>query len=330
MTNTPSTPKSLRCAVYARVSSDRQDVENSLDRQVHACRKWAAQYGHRIVDPVYTDEAISGSTTLGRPALQRLLAILSARAPLPFDAVLVDDDSRLDRGGKLASLVEAFQSRGVALVAVDSGRDMTAEGEQLLNHVKAGLNEHYIHEIARRTRNGIASKVRHGYHGGGTIYGYRLIPEWPEGLAPQSRSRDNRIGTNIAIDEAQAEVVRKIFRLYGASDALGFKAIAQKLNADGIKSPRGGFWDLNAVRTVLLNRRYRGDWTWGVHRWRKKPEGLLTEAERQRVLATGHAPRQRTRRPESEHVECRREDRRIISDDLWERVQTRFAGTRSR
>ena len=35
---TGSRARGLRCAIYARVSTDKQDVENSLDRQLLACR----------------------------------------------------------------------------------------------------------------------------------------------------------------------------------------------------------------------------------------------------------------------------------------------------
>ncbi len=173
----------LRCALYARVSSDKQDVANSLDRQLRACREWAERNGHRLLDsPRFVDEAKSGASLVARPALQRLLSALRAPGALPFDAVVVDDDSRLDRGGVLAQLAATFQARGVRLYAVDTGRDLTDDSQRLLNHVKAAMNEEYLHELGRRTRNGIASKVLRGYHGGGKVYGYRLGPEWPDSV----------------------------------------------------------------------------------------------------------------------------------------------------
>ena len=212
---TRSPAATLRCVVYARVSSDRQDVENSLDRQLRACREWAERNGHVLLeDLAFIDEARSGASTLARPAFQRLLGALRTRLPLPFDAVLLDDDSRLDRGGKMAGIVEAFQVRGVRLITVDSGRDLTEESERLLVHVKSGLNEHYLHELARRTRNGLASKVLHGFHAGGRTYGYRLVPVWPEGVAPERRDRGNRVGTLVEVCEDQARVVRRIFEQY--------------------------------------------------------------------------------------------------------------------
>ena len=67
-----------------------------------------------------------------------------------------------------------------------------------------------------------------------------------------------------------------------------------------------------------------GDWTWNTHRWRKKPESLMSEEERQRVRETGRHPRQRVAVPESQHVKVTRKDLRIVSQPLWEAVSARF------
>lgn len=256
----------LRCAIYARVSSDKQDVENSLDRQLRACRAWAEKNGHVAPeDLVFIDEARSGASTLARPAFLRLMEALRRGGRLPFDAVLVDDDSRLDRGGRMAEIVEAFQVRGVRLIPVDSGRDLTDENERLLVHVKSGLNEHYLHELARRTRNGLASRVLHGYHAGGRIYGYQLRPEWPADLPPERRERENRLGTRVEIHPEQAAIVRRIFEL--TLRGVGQRAVAHALNAERIPSSRGKpSWDSSAVRVILLNRKYIGDWSWNTAR----------------------------------------------------------------
>lgn len=322
----PESARPLRCAIYARVSTDKQDTENSLDRQLRACRRWAAEQGHAVLDDlIFFDEAKSGASTLARPAFQRLLGLLRSRDSRPFDAVLVDDDSRLDRSGKMAEIVDAFQSRRVRLISVDSGRDLTEEGERLLVHVKSGLNEHYLHELARRTRNGLAAKVVHGFHAGGRTFGYRFTPLWPEGLPVEKRERRDRIGTRIEVDEEQAQVVRRIFQSY--AEGAGFRAIAVSLNEDGIPSSRGRpAWDPSGVRVILLNPRYTGDWSWNRLGWHKTPESLLSPAEKERVLLTGRHPRRATPRPAEDLVESKREDLRIVPQDLWEAVRARFKG----
>lgn len=295
----------MRAAVYLRVSTDRQDVRNSVARQFAACRTWAAANGASVLEEhVYRDEVISGST-LARPGLQRILKLLRAKAAPPFDALLVDDSSRLDRGGNLAELVRLFADRDVQLIAVDSGRDLTGEDEELLVHVKAGLDSHYLREIARRTRAGLAQRALRGFWTGGTVYGYKL-----------TKTTD---GTTIEIDPDQAKLVRQMFawRVAGA----GYREIALKLNDGPHSSPRGGTWDATCVRAILKNPKYRGDWKWNVRRWRKRPESMHADTKR--------TSRRSTIRPVADHVTMRREDLRIVADDVWAAVAATFAGSRA-
>lgn len=315
---------SLICAVYLRVSSDLQDVENSKDRQLRACREWAARNDATIPEHlIFVDEARSATSTIARPAFQRILDAVRRRGAVPFDVLLVDDDSRLDRGGKLAELTEVFQSRGVKLIVADSGRDITSDDERLLVHVKSGLNEQYIRELSRRTRNGIAARVLHGFHSGGKVYGYRLVPLWPEGLAPERRDRKARIGTKVEIDPAEAAIVLRVFKAYARGE--GLRAISLALHDDGVRSSRGReWWDISAVRDVLLNAKYAGDWSWNRGRFQKVPESLLTDAERERARERGTHPRRRAARV-GEVVTRHAEELRIVPDDLWRAVHARFS-----
>ena len=86
----------MRCAVYARYSSDMQR-ETSLEDQIAVARAYAQRYRWAVLDEhIYADPAISGASIMGRPALQGLLAA-AARSPAPFDIVVVDDSSRVSR-----------------------------------------------------------------------------------------------------------------------------------------------------------------------------------------------------------------------------------------
>src|SRR6202007_3478790 len=75
-------PKTLRCAIYTRVSTEQgleQDF-NSLDNQREAAEayiKSQAHEGWRCLPAQYNDGGFSGAT-LERPALQKLLADVRA------------------------------------------------------------------------------------------------------------------------------------------------------------------------------------------------------------------------------------------------------------
>ena len=74
--NTDYTP----VALYARVSSDRQDVDLSIAAQLRALRDYAAKNGY-IVAREYVDEAAKGSTP--SPSSPCLGARASASSPSP-------------------------------------------------------------------------------------------------------------------------------------------------------------------------------------------------------------------------------------------------------
>ena len=79
-----TTKRSLRCAIYTRVSTDQgleQDF-NSLDAQREACEayiKSQAHVGWRLVRDRYDDGGYSGGS-MERPALQKLLADVAGKA----------------------------------------------------------------------------------------------------------------------------------------------------------------------------------------------------------------------------------------------------------
>ena len=78
-------------ALYARVSSEKQDVDLSISAQLRALREYAQSHGYRVVRE-YVDEAESGRTSR-RPAFRRMIA--EARRPNPpFRMVLVWKYSR--------------------------------------------------------------------------------------------------------------------------------------------------------------------------------------------------------------------------------------------
>ena len=86
----PLTP----AALYARVSSDRQDVDLSVAAQLRALRDYAERNGY-LVAREYVDEAESGRTA-DRPQFRRMLDE-AAKPEAPFKEILVWKFSRFTR-----------------------------------------------------------------------------------------------------------------------------------------------------------------------------------------------------------------------------------------
>ena len=95
----------MRVAIYARVSTDGQTVEN----QVRDLKRWAKNAGHEIV-AVFTDEGISGAK--GREDRKALDELMKAAVRREFDLVAAWSVDRLGRSLKgLLGLLEELEVR---------------------------------------------------------------------------------------------------------------------------------------------------------------------------------------------------------------------------
>ena len=84
----------IPAALYARVSSEKQDVDLSISAQLRGLRSYAEKNGYSIVRE-FVDEAESGRTSQ-RPVFQEMIAV-ARRKPAPFKAILVWKLSRFAR-----------------------------------------------------------------------------------------------------------------------------------------------------------------------------------------------------------------------------------------
>ena len=66
-------------AIYARVSSDRQDVDLSISAQLKALREYAARNGYTVIKE-FVDEAESGRST-ARPAFREMISMARMKHP---------------------------------------------------------------------------------------------------------------------------------------------------------------------------------------------------------------------------------------------------------
>jgi site-specific DNA recombinase len=294
-----------RCAIYARFSTEMQRT-TSLEDQIRNCRKFAAQTGYEVLDEhVYQDTALSGFGVEHRPAYQRLVAAALTTVP-PFSVILVDDLSRLSRDlVETLKLYRRLKGQGVELVAVADGIQTSHQMAKLQITIKGLVNELYLDDLRDRTHRGLTGRALRGRSTGGRLFGYRTRP--------------GTEGAEWVVFEPEAAIVRRIFRLY--ADGLSLKAIAMKLNAEGLafpgKATRRGpgrlGWAVSTIHTILANEKYAGRWVWNKTMFLKDPE-------------TGkRAP---VARPKDDWLVEERPDLAILDGDLWARVHARLQAVR--
>jgi site-specific DNA recombinase len=279
-------------ATYGRISMDEQRP-TSIDDQLRRCREVATREGLSVEDRLaFADVAITGTAkgTRQRVQYQRMLDALRAGE---CTVVIADEISRLTRHiSEGAMLMDLVEERGVRFLTHD-GIDTARKGWRLLWMLKLMGAAQEVESTSDRTVRGMYGQLDRGYQIAKAPYGYR--PE--RVLGPKGKLG----GTLWHIDEAQAEVVRRIFqwRFEGAS----LLSIAARLQRDGVPPPavrrcRGvPFWRPGSVYRVLDNAIYRGTFVWHGSSFTR------TKA--------------RKKRQEVETAEFARPALRLVSDELW-------------
>jgi site-specific DNA recombinase len=309
----------MRCAIYTRYSSDLQN-DRSIEDQERNCRSAAAQKGWIVAeDHNYADRAVSGTTTIGRSALQELLQAAKGR-PRPFDYVLIDDTSRLSRNqADQLGLVDELAYLGINIYFVSQQIDSKDEQSTMMLLPMHGIKDSmYGRELAQKTKRGMTGQVLRGYNPGGKTYGYSYEREPdPSGIIDKTTGSVRILGTRISIDSKTGEIIREIFERFAAG--WGYKEICKSFNERGIEPPgsenqRRGLrvkpsWCPNAIRNMLLNPRYGGDWTWNKNHYRTNRKTGKRRCEP---------------RPKEEWVEKICPELRIVTDETWLAVRARF------
>ena len=195
----------LRCGVYTRKSSKEglDQAFNSLDAQREACEayiKSQAGEGWRLVRTRYDDGGISGGT-MERPALQLLLSDIRARK---VDTIVVYKVDRLTRSlADFAKIVDVLDAHKVSFVSVTQAFNTTTSMGRLTLNMLLSFAQFEREVTSERIRDKIAASKKKGMWMGGNV---------PLGYDARDRS--------LVINEAEANVIRTVFRLYLARDSV--------------------------------------------------------------------------------------------------------------
>ena len=285
-----------RVALYARYSSDNQR-EASIEDQLRICREQAKREKWKIVG-TYKDAGISGASMILRPGIQALLQDAQAGQ---FDIVLAEALDRISRDqADVATFYKHLKFAGVPIVTLSEG-----EISELHVGLKGTMNALFLKDLAAKTHRGIRGRVEDGKSGGGLCFGYNVVK--------QLNARGDPIRGDREINEAEANVVRRIFREFAAG--VGPRTIARTLNEEGVPGPAGKLWSDTTIRghvkrgTGLVNNElYIGRLIWNRLRYIKDP-------------STGK--RVSRLNPESEWIIKDVPELRIVDDELWHSVRVR-------
>ena len=261
-------------ALYVRVSSAGQDVENSIDRQLKVLKEWAAQNGY-IVVATFIDEAKSGRADK-RPNFRQLIAATDD-PDRAFHFVLVYKFSRFYRNREQSAFYKhQLTKKGIHVISALESQEDTASG-RLLEGVMESVDQFHSENTSEEVRNGTRNLVERGFYVAGRA---------PYGTVKIEVQDGSRTRYKLAPDPETAIYIRRIFDL-----ALEEKTESQvriAANEGGIPNSSGTPWKGNRVHDVLTNVHYAGAVGWGmktddpVVTWDAHEE-IVTKTEFERV-----------------------------------------------
>lgn len=216
---------------YIRVSTGKQGASGlGIEAQREAITRFAATEGYEIAGEYVEVETGKGADAIERRPQLSAALVAARKAKVP---VVVAKLCRLSRD---VHFVSGLMSHKVPFIVTELG----ADADPFMLHIYAALAEKERNLIADRTRAALAAKKAQG-----AVLGNRtnLADAQAMGSAANSAAAD-----------AFAENVLPIVRQIQASGATTHRAIAEALNARGIRTARGGAWHGSTVRNLLARR----------------------------------------------------------------------------
>jgi len=274
-------------ALYARVSSEQQAQQATVESQIAMLRERAQSDGHVVLSSdMYVDEGYSGAT-LVRPALERLR---DRAAEGGIDVLYVHNPDRLARRyAYQVLLLEEFSRNGVSVVFLQGPVGRSAEDE-LLVQVQGMIAEYERAKIMERYRRGKLHKARTGVVNplSGAPYGYLYVRKTDQEPARYQ----------VLLHEAK--VVRSIFR-WLVEEQVSIGEITRRLRAESTATRTGkGHWDRSVVWAILRNPAYSGQAAYG--KTESVPRGKLLRPIRARGLTPRRAKSAHRDKPKSEWI----------------------------
>lgn len=236
----------LRVAAYARVSTDLDSQETSIENQREHYLHYINGHEDWELAGIYEESGVSGTKAETRPELMKLMKDCRAGE---IDLVITKSISRFARNtSECIAMVRELTDIGVTLIFEKENIDTSKMESEFLLTLLAAFAESESQSISTNQKWSIRRRFQSGtYKGGKVPYGYR---------------RDKK---GYVIHSKEAEIVKRIFNML--CDGKGTVVIARELNEERIptwtESYKGleaqGKWRSNSIIAIARNEFYTGD-----------------------------------------------------------------------
>lgn len=218
--------------IYARQSTPKQQ---SIPAQIKALEDYASQHNTQVL-AIFQD-AMSGKDT-NREDFNAMVEYISTH---DVDVLLVWRYDRIARNLKdLESFLMLCSDLNVSVISINEKLGHNRAQDVFMLQMLGAVGQYQREIIKENQQIAYHQKYKDGKILSANVsYGYRLIND------------------ELMVHEEEAETVRLIFDLY-TQDKLGYKAIAEQLNASGNLNRDNKWWHATRIKTILDNPFYTG------------------------------------------------------------------------
>lgn len=293
--------KSFRVGLYIRLSREDGDKEesSSVTNQREILKRYVSEQENFLIVKEYVDDGYTG-TNFDRPGFKRMIEDIEAGI---IDTVITKDLSRLGRErlgvGHYTEIY--FPEHNVRYIALLDNIDTYFDaGMNDMAPFKGVINDMYVRDISKKIRSSLIERKKAGNFLGVT--------------APYGYEKDSNNKFHLVINEKEAEIVKRVFRLY--LEGNGLTRIAQILTKDGVPVPGESrnigktrktalysSWKQTTIRRILDNRVYLGE---------------LVQFKRRKI---NYKSKRRITVPEEERYICKGTHEAIIDEESFNAVQ---------
>lgn len=230
-----------RVAAYCRVSTDEEEQLSSYEAQKTYYTDKIMENPEWTMAGIFADEGITGTSAKKRPEFLRMIRLCKQKK---IDIILTKSISRFARNTvDCLNYIRVLRELGVAVMFEKENINTLKADSELLITMMGAFAQAESESISANVRWGIRQAMREGRVrvSCANLYAYAKGPDGQMQIIPE-----------------QAEVVRRIFRLYLSGASL--RMIKNVLETEKIPNIYGDMeWCVTTIRYMLKNEKYCGD-----------------------------------------------------------------------
>ena len=298
-----SRTKKYVAGLYCRLSKDDGNSVESMSiwSQKVMLKQFAESNSIAIYD-YYVDDGFSG-TNFERPSFKKMITDIENGK---INCVITKDLSRLGRNYlQSGAYIEMyFPQKNIRYIAITDGIDTLNSNQNDIMPFKNILNEMYAKDTSKKVKSAIQSRMREGtYIGSKAPFGYLKDP-------------NNK--RRLIIDEKTKPIIELIYKL--CLEGKGTQLISQELMKR--KIPRPSAFVENAEKLYGLTEENKYQWSHRMVLNVLRDPVYCGNMARNKRPTLSFKNSKRMYIPKSDYIYARNTHEGIVSEEVWEQVQT--------